>query len=141
MTVTSINTPNKAHNVIPAHCSFVVDVRITEMYSHEEILAVIQQYAAVTVIPRSTRLRSSSIPLEHPVVQAGIALGKTTYGSPTTSDKALIPLPSLKCGPGFSGQSHSADEFIEVEAIGNAVQFYTSLLEKTFVASAAFISV
>ena len=141
MTVTSIDTPNKAHNVIPAHCSFVVDVRITEMYSHEEILAVIQQYAPVQVIPRSTRLRSSSIPLEHPVVQAGIALGKTTYGSPTTSDKALIPLPSLKCGPGFSGQSHSADEFIEVEAIGNAVQFYTSLLEKTFVASAAVISV
>jgi acetylornithine deacetylase len=132
MTVTSINTDNKAHNIIPAQCSFVVDVRITELYSHEEILETIRQHVQVDVVPRSTRLRSSSIAAEHPVILAGIKLGKTTYGSPTTSDKALMPLPSLKCGPGFSGQSHSADEFVAIADIENGVRFYISLLSKLF---------
>lgn len=128
MTVTSIHTENKAHNIVPASCNFVVDIRVTDVYTHEEIIATIQQQVDAVLKPRSTRLRSSSIGMEHPVVQAGIALGKRTYGSPTTSDQALIPLPSLKCGPGFSGQSHSADEFVEVRWIGEAVAFYISLI-------------
>jgi acetylornithine deacetylase len=130
MTVTSIATENKAHNVVPASCSFVVDIRVTDVYTHEEILAIIQQNVGVEIKPRSTRLRSSSIAMDHPVVKAGIALGKSTYGSPTASDQALIPLPSLKCGPGFSGQSHSADEFVEVRWISEAVRFYIELIER-----------
>jgi acetylornithine deacetylase len=129
MTVTSINTENKAHNVVPPQCSFVVDIRVTEMYEHEEVIATIKENVEVELTPRSTRLRSSCIDVNHPVVKAGIKLGKTTYGSPTASDQALIPLPSLKCGPGFSGQSHSADEFIEVRWIGEAVEFYIALLK------------
>lgn len=124
MTVTSVCTENKAHNVVPATCNFVVDIRVTDVYSHEEILDIIRQHVKVEVMPRSTRLRSSSIPATHPIVKAGTALGKTTYGSPTASDQALIPLPSLKCGPGFSGQSHSADEFVELKWIEEAVAFY-----------------
>ncbi len=134
MTVTSVFTENKAHNVIPATCNFVVDVRITDVYSHEEILAEIKKQVQVEVKPRSTRLRSSFIPVNHPLVQAGIKLGKTTYGSPTTSDQALIPLPSLKCGPGNSAQSHSADEFVEIEQIKKAVPFYIELLKRSFFA-------
>ncbi|MFT3981334.1 MAG: M20 family metallo-hydrolase [Ferruginibacter sp.] len=129
MTVTSIATENKAHNVVPATCSFVVDIRVTDAYTHEEILDIIDQHIEIEVKPRSTRLRSSSIPADHPVVKAGIALGKTTYGSPTASDQALIPLPSLKCGPGFSGQSHSADEFVEIKWIGEAVEYYISWIK------------
>lgn len=129
MTVTSINTENKAHNVVPPQCSFVVDIRVTEMYEHEEVIATIKENVEVELTPRSTRLRSSCIDINHPVVKAGVKLGKTTYGSPTASDQALIPLPSLKCGPGFSGQSHSADEFIEVRWIGEAVEFYIALLK------------
>ena len=132
MTVTSINTQNKAHNVVPPQCSFVVDVRVTDLYTHEEILETIKNNVTVEVTPRSTRMRSSSIDINHPVVTAGIALGKNTYGSPTASDQALIPLPSLKCGPGFSGQSHSADEFIELRWVAEAVNFYVQLLETTF---------
>lgn len=128
MTVTSINTGNKAHNVVPPQCSFVVDIRVTEMYEHEQVIATIKENVEAEITPRSTRLRSSCIDIKHPVVVAGINLGKTTYGSPTASDQALIPLPSLKCGPGFSGQSHSADEFIELRWIGEAVDFYTKLL-------------
>ncbi len=128
MTVTSIHTENKAHNIVPASCNFVVDIRVTDAYTHEEIIETIQQNVDVVLKPRSTRLRSSSIGIEHPIVKAGIALGKQTYGSPTTSDQALIPLPSLKCGPGFSGQSHSADEFVEVRWIGEAVEFYINWL-------------
>lgn len=132
MTVTSVQTENKAHNVVPAVCSFVVDVRVTDMYTHEEILNEIKRNIQIEVNPRSTRLRSSSIALTHPVVKAGISLGKKTYGSPTTSDQALIPMPSLKCGPGFSAQSHSANEFIELEQISQAIRFYIQVLTKTF---------
>lgn len=130
MTVTSVGTENKAHNVVPASCSFVVDIRVTDLYTHEEILAIIQQNVAVEIRPRSTRLRSSFIAMDHPIVKAGITLGKTTYGSPTASDQALIPLPSLKCGPGFSGQSHSADEFVEIRWIREAVSFYIELIKR-----------
>ncbi|MEP6712472.1 MAG: M20/M25/M40 family metallo-hydrolase [Ferruginibacter sp.] len=132
MTVTSISTQNKAHNIIPAECSFVVDIRITELYSHEEIISTIKENVVAAVTPRSTRLRSSSIDINHPVVQAGISLGKETYGSPTLSDKALMPLPSLKCGPGNSNQSHSADEYVQVKDIEEAIRFYVELLETIF---------
>lgn len=128
MTVTSVQTDNKAHNIIPESCRFVVDVRVTELYTHEEILQTIRENIDVDVQPRSIRLTSSSIPKDHPVVQAGIRLGKQTYGSPTLSDCALIPLPSLKCGPGNSAQSHSADEFVELMDIEYGVGFYVQLL-------------
>ncbi len=131
MTVTSIETENKAHNVVPATCKFVVDVRVTEMYNHAEIIDIIKQHTDVDITARSTRLKPSSISPDHPLVKAGILLGKKTYGSPTLSDQALIPLPSLKCGPGNSEQSHSADEFVEVKAVKEAVSFYIDLLRVT----------
>lgn len=130
MTVSSIHTQNKTHNIIPAACSFVVDIRITELYTHEAIIKIIKDHIDVQVTPRSTRLRSSSIDIVHPVVQAGIALGKQTYGSPTLSDKALIPLPSLKCGPGNSAQSHSADEFVAIKDIEEGIEFYVELIKR-----------
>ena len=112
MSVTSINTENKAHNVVPVTCSFVVDIRVTDVYRHKEILDTIKQHVQSEVKPRSMRLLSSKINIDHPLVQAGIKLGKKTYGSPTTSDAALINVPVLKCGPGDSTRSHTADEFI-----------------------------
>jgi acetylornithine deacetylase len=130
MTVTSIATENKAHNVIPAACSFVVDIRVTELYSHEAILKTISENVGVEIKPRSTRLKSSAISIDHPVVKAGIALGKKVYGSPTLSDKALIPLPTLKCGPGNSAQSHSANEFVALKDIEDGIGFYVELIEK-----------
>jgi acetylornithine deacetylase len=130
MSVTSIITENKAHNVVPAQCSFVVDVRVTDAYSHEEILETIKQHVQSEVKPRSTRLRSSKIEISHPIVQAGIKLGKETYGSPTTSDAALINAPVLKCGPGDSARSHSADEFIYLEEIKEGIETYIKILEQ-----------
>lgn len=128
--VTVIETENKAHNVVPAECRFVVDVRVNEMYTMEEVLGIIRQNVQSEVKPRSTRLKSSLIPLEHPLVQAGIALGKSVYGSPTTSDKALMPFPALKAGPGDSARSHTADEFIYVEEIKDGINFYIALLRQ-----------
>ncbi|MEO6538594.1 MAG: M20/M25/M40 family metallo-hydrolase [Ferruginibacter sp.] len=130
MTVTSIHSLNEAHNIIPAECTFVVDIRLTELYSHQEIIKIIRENISAEIIPRSTRLRSSFIDILHPVVQAGMALGKKTFGSPTMSDKALIPLPSLKCGPGSSAQSHSADEYVLVKDIEEGIQFYVELIQR-----------
>lgn len=130
MTVTSIETENKAHNVIPSECRFIVDVRLNELYTHEEILEIIQKNIHSSVKMRSGRLRSSMIPVEHPLVQAGMKLGKTYYGSPTSSDKALMPFPALKIGPGDSARSHTADEFIFVDEIRQGIELYIQLLKQ-----------
>jgi len=130
MSVTVIETENKAHNVVPAQCGFVVDTRINELYSFEEVLIIIKENVTCEVKARSTRLRSTSISLEHPLVKSGIALGRTYYGSPTTSDKALMPFPALKMGPGDSARSHSADEFIFIDEINNGVDLYIQLLNQ-----------
>jgi acetylornithine deacetylase len=130
MSVTVIETENKAHNVVPAVCRFVVDTRINELYSFEEVIDIIKTHVSCEVTPRSTRLRSTSISLEHPIVKAGIELGRTYYGSPTTSDKALMPFPSLKMGPGDSARSHTADEYVYLSEIREGIELYIRFLEK-----------
>ena len=129
MTVTIIESGSQ-HNVIPASCKFTVDVRVTDAYRNEEVLKIIRQNVSCEVFPRSTRLKSSSISVEHPIVKAGKELGLSTYGSPTTSDQALLDIPSLKIGPGDSARSHSADEFIYVAEIEQGIGIYCQLLEK-----------
>lgn len=130
MNVTVIETDNKAHNVVPAQCKFVVDTRVNELYTFEEVLAVIRDHVQCEVAPRSTRLRSTGIAADHPLVKAGAALGRTSYGSPTTSDKALMPFPALKMGPGDSARSHTADEYIYIKEIEEGIELYIRLLEK-----------
>lgn len=130
ISVTSIETENKAHNVVPASCNFVVDARVNELYTFEEIIDTIKSNIQSEITARSTRLRSSSISLEHPLVKAGLGLGRTYYGSPTTSDKALMDFPSLKIGPGFSARSHSADEFIFIDEINEGIELYIKLLNQ-----------
>ncbi|MEO6404044.1 MAG: M20/M25/M40 family metallo-hydrolase [Ferruginibacter sp.] len=132
MTVTSISTENITHNIIPASCNFVVDIRVTDVYTHEEILQTIKEHVDAEIKPRSMRLRSSLINESHPLVHPGITLGKKCYGSPTSSDKGLIPLPALKCGPGSSVQSHSADEFILIKDIEAGILFYIELMNAFF---------
>lgn len=132
MTVTVIETENKTHNIVPSSCKMVVDVRVNELYSFEEILSTIQANIQSTVKPRSLRLRSSGIALDHVLVQAGLKLGKGYYGSVTTSDKALMPFPALKMGPGDSARSHTADEFINLKEIEEGVLTYIQLLSTIF---------
>jgi acetylornithine deacetylase len=116
--------------VVPAQCKFVVDVRVNELYTFEEVLSVIKENIQSETKARSFRLRSTSIAMDHPLVKAGINLGRNYYGSPTTSDKALMFFPSLKMGPGDSGRSHSADEYIYVDEIKEGVELYIKLLEQ-----------
>lgn len=130
MSVTVIETDNKAHNVVPAQCKYVVDTRVNELYSFEEVLDVMRQHIQAEIKPRSIRLRSTAIALDHPLVKAGIDLGRTYYGSPTTSDKALMPFPALKMGPGDSARSHTADEYIYTDEIKDGIALYIQLLNK-----------
>lgn len=127
MSVTIIEAGSQ-HNVVPAVCNFTVDVRVTDAYRNEEVLKIISQNVDCEVNPRSTRLKPSSISLDHPIVKAGIALGRETYGSPTTSDQALLDIPSLKMGPGDSARSHMADEYIYVKEIEEGIDLYIKLL-------------
>ncbi|HBK88006.1 MAG: M20 family metallo-hydrolase [Cyclobacteriaceae bacterium] len=128
MSVTVIHA-GQAHNQVPPECTFTVDVRATDAYSLEEILATVKEHVTCEVKPRSMRLRPSGIPDNHPLVVAGRKLGKKLYGSPTTSDQALIPVPSIKMGPGDSARSHSADEFIYLTDIEEGIQSYLQLIE------------
>jgi len=127
MSVTIINSGTQ-HNVVPPECKYTVDVRVTDAYTLEEALSVIQSNVASEVTPRSLRMRSSGIASDHPLVQSAKKLKLKTYGSPTTSDQALIPVPSVKIGPGDSARSHSADEFIYVDEIEKGIEVYIKLL-------------
>lgn len=129
MTVSQINAGTQ-HNVIPAHVDLVVDVRVNEQYTNHEIYEILKREAPCEVTPRSLRLSSSSIPVDHPLVKAGIAMGRSVYGSPTLSDQAALSCPSLKLGPGKSSRSHSADEFILISEIEEGISIYTALLEQ-----------
>ncbi|MFV9552218.1 M20 family metallo-hydrolase [Algibacter sp. PT7-4] len=133
LTVTQINA-GKQHNVVPAHVDLVIDVRVNDAYSNAEIAEYLQKNAPVTrITPRSLRLNSSSIPVEHDLVKAGMAMGRNTYGSPTLSDQAVLSCPSLKLGPGDSTRSHSANEFIYVNEIEEGIQIYVELLKRVIV--------
>lgn len=132
MNVTIIEAGSQ-HNVIPATCKFTVDVRVTDAYRNEEVLKIIRNHVNCKVTPRSVRLKPSSISKDHPLVVAGISMGRKTYGSPTTSDQALLDIPSLKLGPGDSARSHTADEFVYIAEIEEGVELYIKMLEKIII--------
>jgi len=129
MSVTVINA-GQAHNQVPAECKFTVDIRVTDAYSLEEILETVKRNVSCSVNARSLRLRPSGVSPDHPLVKAGTKINKRLYGSPTTSDQALIPVSSIKMGPGDSARSHSADEFIYVKEIEEGINSYISLLSE-----------
>jgi acetylornithine deacetylase len=129
MNVTQIKAGTK-HNVIPDRCEFTVDIRVNELYRNNEILKFIQENVKSEIKARSTRLNASFIDVSHPIVKAGIELGRTIYGSPTTSDRALLKVPSIKIGPGDSARSHTSDEFIYLKEIEQGIDLYIKMLEK-----------
>lgn len=130
MTVTQINA-GKQHNAVPAEVDLVIDVRVNDKYTNENVASILQEKSPCTsILPRSLRLNSSSIPIDHDLVKAGIAMGRDTYGSPTLSDQAVLSCPSLKLGPGDSLRSHTADEFIHISEIEEGIDLYLQLLEQ-----------
>ena len=120
------------HNVVPDTCTYTLDVRVTDSYTLEEAFAELRDILKAELTPRSLRLNSSKVPEEHKILKVGKILGLETYGSPTLSDQALIPFPSVKIGPGDSARSHTADEFIYLKEIQEGIQVYIALLEKYF---------
>lgn len=126
-TVTVINA-GKQHNVVPDTCDYVIDCRVNECYSLEEVLAELKTIVQAELTPRSMRLNSSRMEESHPLVQAAKGLGIPLFGSPTLSDQALLPIPSVKIGPGHSGRSHTADEYIFLDELKQGIQTYQNLL-------------
>jgi len=129
MQVTQIGGGIK-HNVIPGKCSFVVDVRTNDQYTNDEVLKVLKQNLSSKVAARSTRLNASGIAPDHPIVKAARQLNIERTGSDTLSDQALLPFPTVKMGPGSSGRSHTADEYIEKQEILTGIDIYLKLLNK-----------
>ena len=130
MTVTQINA-GKQHNAVPSEVELVVDVRVNDKYTNQEIADILKTKSPCSTIEaRSLRLNSSSIPIHHDLVKAGISLRRETYGSPTLSDQSVLTCPSLKLGPGDSTRSHTADEFIYLTEIKEGIDIYIKLLNK-----------
>ncbi len=127
MTVTMIQSGTQ-HNVVPDKCDFVIDIRSNECYTNQEIFEILKQNLESELEARSFRLSSSGINIQHPVVKKGKSMGLKTFGSPTLSDQALMPFPSIKTGPGDSARSHSADEYIVIREIEDAIELYYELL-------------
>lgn len=128
MSVTQINAGTQ-HNVIPDTCTFVVDIRSNECYSNEELFKEISAHLKSEAKARSFRLNSSHISAEHPFVKRAVKLGRVPFGSPTLSDQALMKFPSVKIGPGKSSRSHTADEYIMVSEIKEAIRLYIEMLD------------
>jgi acetylornithine deacetylase len=128
MTVTQINA-GKQHNVIPAECSFVIDVRSTDAYTNEEILQFLKDNLNSELQLRGRGYKPSFISMQHPIVESGLKLGLDYYGSPTLSDQAVMDFPSLKIGPGDSARSHTADEFIHISEIEQGIDIYIDILK------------
>lgn len=129
MSVTLVNAGTQ-HNVVPDRCTFVVDIRSNELYSNQTLFAEIQKHIQCQAVARSYRLNSSRIEQTHPFVRKAVAAGRVPYGSPTLSDQALITCPSVKMGPGRSQRSHTADEYIMVKEIKEAIELYIRILDK-----------
>ena len=127
-TVTQIEAGYQ-HNVVPDTCRYVIDVRTQECYSNQEVFEILQQHTKAELTARSFRLNPSGIPEHHPIVQAGRQLGLSTYGSPTLSDQALCPFPTVKIGPGDSARSHTAEEFIRLTEVEAGINTYIQLIE------------
>ena len=128
MTLTVVNAGTQ-HNVIPDKCTMLVDIRTNEFYDNEEVYHFICQHLKSEVKAHSFRLKSSRIDPEHPLIKKCVAMGMKPFGSPTLSDQALMPFPSFKLGPGESSRSHSADEFIKISEIADAIAKYKELLD------------
>ncbi|MEO0340006.1 MAG: acetylglutamate kinase [Bacteroidota bacterium] len=129
-TVTQVNAGSQ-HNVVPDRCTFVIDVRTNELYSNQEAFELLDNMTVSNLKARSFRLNSSGIPMDHPLVISGLAMSKSTYGSPTLSDQALMPFSTLKIGIGDSARSHTADEYIYLSEIRKGIKEYIQLLEGT----------
>lgn len=128
MSVTVINAGTQ-HNVIPDECHFVIDIRTNEHYRNEDVFSILQLHMKSQITARSFHLSSSSISMEHPLVRRCLDMKMQPFGSPTLSDQALMPFPSFKLGPGQSSRSHSADEFICISEIADAIDKYLRLLD------------
>ena len=129
MTVTQINAGTQ-HNVIPDKCNYVVDIRSNECYSNKELLDIIKLNVSSCVTARSTRLNSSSISIEHPLVQRAVAMGSVPYGSPTLSNQALVGgIPTLKMGPGDTTRSHTANEYVLISEIRDGIEKFCTMLD------------
>ena len=129
ITVTQIEA-GEQHNVVPASCHFVIDARVNEKYTNQEVFEILDKQTKSKMVARSFNLGSSFIDAHHPLVKAGVKQGRETYGSPTLSDQSVLHCPSLKMGPGDSRRSHSADEFIYLEELNEGIELFIQIFSE-----------
>lgn len=129
MTTVTMIQSGTLHNVIPDECHYVIDVRVNEYYTLQEVVEILQGLTTATLIPRSLRWHPSGIDRDHPIVKAGVAMGRKVFGSPTLSDQVHFACPTVKIGPGASERSHTSDEYVMIDEIKEGLAIYRALLQ------------
>ncbi len=129
LNVTQINA-GTAHNIIPDSCTFVVDIRPTELYGNAEILEELQGICRSELKARNLSNKSSATRPGSPLLETAASLGIGTFSSPTTSDWMRISCDAIKMGPGESSRSHRKNEFVLVSEIKDGIETYIEFIKK-----------
>ncbi len=116
------------HNIIPDLCTYVIDARVNDCYSNEEVITILRDHLKAEIKPRSMRWQSKGIAMDHPIVKKAQSMGIRAMGSPTLSDQVHCNFPSVKIGPGDSNRSHTANEYIKLSEVKAGTQLYIDLL-------------
>lgn len=128
MTVTEISGGVR-HNIVPGECSFTVDIRFDYHYSEKEIMNIIRNHTFCQTSIRTNLVTPSAIDLNHPLVISGKQIGRNTFFSPTSSERSLLHMPSLKMGPGSASRSLMNDEYVYLSEVTEGTALYIKLLE------------
>ena len=120
-----------SRNITPPVARAVLDVRSTPDWTHEELAEELRTALTCDVIVTSRRL----VPCETPpgsrllATASGLRPSAKHFGSPTCSDWVFFrQWDAIKCGPGTSRRSHTADEYVDIPEVTAARAFYGELV-------------
>jgi acetylornithine deacetylase len=130
--VPTVLRAGERHNTVPSEASLVLDARLAPPYTGEDCLQLLSRLLpGASLSCRSDRLRARETAASHPLVQHALAAaGKSAaIGSRTLSDMALLAgIPAIKCGPGETARSHTANEWITEAELIEGARFYEQLV-------------
>ena len=120
-----------SRNVTPPVARAVLDIRSTPDWTHEELADELRQALTSDVIVTSRRLVPCETPPGSRLLETATRLRPDTrqFGSPTCSDWVFFrEWDAIKCGPGTSRRSHTADEHVDIPEVTAARAFYGELV-------------
>ena len=122
-----------SRNVTPPSAKAVLDIRSTPAWTHQELGAELKKHLKSEVIVTSERLVPCETPADSALLAAALRArpAAKSFGSPTCSDWVFVrDADAIKCGPGTSRRSHTADEYVDLPEVTAARAFYALLAKE-----------